>query len=309
MLLLGLLAALASAGANSGAALLGAMATRRATRAATIVLHPMYLAGAGHGPLRLGAHGRRPAVHAHRRRPGHRRGAGRDHGGGLALGVRHPAAPRRPGGGGRERRRARAARGLGEHPGRHRQVVDGGHDRPPRRLRRAPRGLGADRAADHGGPSSSSFLAGLAYSAHRGGRPDDRRRGLDGHADPRDPHRPRRVDDGGLRRPGPRPLHRRPGPGCRRTGRGGARGDRDPRTGRARPDPAGRRGAPRLVAGVRAGARAGSRRRRRARPLARRRPRSRATTAWPAPAAQALSGSRTHPGPAPRPGTTGGTRP
>lgn len=44
MLLLGLLAALASAGANSGAALLGAMATRRATRAATIVLHPMYLA-------------------------------------------------------------------------------------------------------------------------------------------------------------------------------------------------------------------------------------------------------------------------
>jgi len=44
VLLLGLLAALASAGANSGAALLGAMATRRATRAATIVLHPMYLA-------------------------------------------------------------------------------------------------------------------------------------------------------------------------------------------------------------------------------------------------------------------------
>ena len=45
MLLLGLLAALASAGANAGAALLEASAARRATRAATIVLHPMYLAG------------------------------------------------------------------------------------------------------------------------------------------------------------------------------------------------------------------------------------------------------------------------
>ncbi|MEJ2863111.1 hypothetical protein [Actinomycetospora flava] len=45
MLLLGLLAALASAGANAGAALLEASAARRATRAATVVLHPMYLAG------------------------------------------------------------------------------------------------------------------------------------------------------------------------------------------------------------------------------------------------------------------------
>ena len=45
MLLLGLLAALASAAANSGAALLEATATRRATRAATVVLHPMYLTG------------------------------------------------------------------------------------------------------------------------------------------------------------------------------------------------------------------------------------------------------------------------
>lgn len=44
MFLLGLLAALASAGANSGAALLGAMATRRSTRPATIVFQPMYLA-------------------------------------------------------------------------------------------------------------------------------------------------------------------------------------------------------------------------------------------------------------------------
>jgi len=45
VLLLGLLAALAAAGANAGAALLGASAARRATRTATIVLHPMYLAG------------------------------------------------------------------------------------------------------------------------------------------------------------------------------------------------------------------------------------------------------------------------
>lgn len=45
MLLLGLLAALAAAGANAGAALLEANATRRVTRAATVVLHPMYLAG------------------------------------------------------------------------------------------------------------------------------------------------------------------------------------------------------------------------------------------------------------------------
>lgn len=45
MLLLGLLAALASAGANAGAALLEASAARRATRAVTVVLHPMYLGG------------------------------------------------------------------------------------------------------------------------------------------------------------------------------------------------------------------------------------------------------------------------
>ena len=45
MLLLGLLAALASAGANAGAALLEASAARRASRPATVVLHPMYLAG------------------------------------------------------------------------------------------------------------------------------------------------------------------------------------------------------------------------------------------------------------------------
>ena len=45
MLLLGLVAALAAAGANAGAALLQASAARRATRTATIVLHPLYLAG------------------------------------------------------------------------------------------------------------------------------------------------------------------------------------------------------------------------------------------------------------------------
>ena len=43
--MLGVLAAVASAGANAGAALLEAMATRRAVRASAVVLSPMYLGG------------------------------------------------------------------------------------------------------------------------------------------------------------------------------------------------------------------------------------------------------------------------